>query len=61
MNILSGAKIKAMQLNTFFVKSEYSVFDNDLQKVGAYCSDQHAPLELNKGGKISLILVHFEN
>ena len=38
----------------------YRVFDNDLQRVGAYCLDQKASLELKTGGIISPSLVHFE-
>ena len=38
----------------------YRVFDNELQKVWAYCSDQKGSLELKTGGKILLSLVHFD-
>ena len=41
-------------------KERYRVFDNGLQRVGGYCPDQKASLELNTGGKISLSLVHFD-
>jgi hypothetical protein len=37
--------------------SFYREFDNDLQRVGAYCSDQKASLELKTGGKF---LVRFD-
>ena len=45
---------------TIYKEYSYRVFDNDRYKVCTYSSDQKALLELKKGGKISLSLVHFD-
>ena len=55
--VLTCVGVKWKQTHFYFYT--YRVFDNDRNKVWAYCSDQKASLELKIGGKISMSLIHF--